>query len=179
MKTGTLLKRWTVAFLAIVLSICLFAIPAFADSSETTADTTESSETTETTDESTAESTEEVTMADDTDETTADGTETTGTSGNKNDNNNKKGLSTQTIVWLIVAAAVVVIGAVLGIKFREKIGKFLRVYKSESKKIVWLPWDQTKKNTLIVIAVLLICAIAICLIDYALSKGILAFINLF
>ena len=68
---------------------------------------------------------------------------------------------------------------ILGIKFREKIKKFLRVYKSESKKIVWLPWDQTKKSTLVVCVVLIVCAAVICLLDVGLSKGFLAFIGLF
>ena len=90
-----------------------------------------------------------------------------------------KGLSTGTIVGLIVAAVLLVVAIVLCIVFREKIGKFFRVYKSEIKKIVWLPWSQTKKSTLVVLVVLIICAIAICLIDLGLSKGFLAFIKLF
>ncbi len=91
----------------------------------------------------------------------------------------KKGLSTGAIVGIIIAAVVVVIAVVLGIKFREKIAKFFRVYKSESKKIVWLPWDQTKKSTLVVLVVLVVCALAICLLDFGLSRGYLAFLNLF
>ena len=90
-----------------------------------------------------------------------------------------KGLSTGTIVGLIVAAVLLVVAIVLCIVFREKIGKFFRVYKSEIKKIVWLPWSQTKKSTLVVLVVLIICAIAICFIDLGLSKGFLAFIKLF
>ena len=90
-----------------------------------------------------------------------------------------KGLSTGTIVGLIVAAVLLVVAIVLCIVFREKIGKFFRVYKSEIKKIVWLPWSQTKKSTLVVLVVLIICAIAICFIDLGLSKGVLAFIKLF
>ena len=88
-------------------------------------------------------------------------------------------MGTGTIIGLIIAAAVLAVAVVLGIKYREKIKKFLRVYKSELKKVVWFPWDQTKKSTLVVIVVLLICAVAICLLDFGLSKAILAFINLF
>jgi len=44
---------------------------------------------------------------------------------------------------------------------------------------VWLSWDQTKKSTLVVLVVLIICAVVICLLDYGLSKGIMAFIDLF
>ncbi len=91
----------------------------------------------------------------------------------------KGGLSTEAIVWIVTGAVVLVAAVVLGIIFREKIRKYFRVLKSESKKIVWLPWDQTKKSTLMVIVVLVICALAICLLDYGLSKGIFAVIDIF
>ena len=90
-----------------------------------------------------------------------------------------KGLSTTAISWIVVGAVVLVAGTVLCIVFREKLKKGLRVYKSEVKKVVWLPWEQTRKNTVVVIIILVICAAAICLLDFGLSKGILAFINLF
>ena len=90
-----------------------------------------------------------------------------------------KGINTGLIIGLIVGAVVLAIAVVLCIKFREKIGKFFRVYKSEAKKIVWLPWNQTKKSTLVVLVVLIICAVAICLIDLALSKSFLKFVELF
>ena len=90
-----------------------------------------------------------------------------------------KKISTGTIVGIIIAVVAVAAAVILGIKFREKIKKFLRVYKSESKKIVWLPWDQTKKSTLVVCVVLIVCAAVICLLDVGLSKGFLAFIGLF
>ena len=90
-----------------------------------------------------------------------------------------KGINTGLIIGLIVGAVVLAIAVVLCIKFREKIGKFFRVYKSEAKKIVWLPWNQTKKSTLVVLVVLIIFAVAICLIDLALSKSFLKFVELF
>ena len=77
-------------------------------------------------------------------------------------------------IWAIVGGVVVIAAVVLAIIFREKIGKFLRVYKSEWKKIVWLPWDQTKKSTLVVLVVLIVCATVICLLDLGLFKGITA-----
>ena len=126
MKKGTL-KKWMTVLLTAVLSISLFAIPAFAAEADATS----------------------------------------------------KKLSTGAIVGIIIAVVVVAAAVILGIKFREKIKKFLRVYKSESKKIVWLPWDQTKKSTLVVCVVLIICAAVICLLDVGLSKGFLAFIGLF
>ena len=126
MKKGTL-KKWMTVLLTALLSISLFAIPAFAAEADTAS----------------------------------------------------KKLSTGTIIGIIIAVVVVAAAVILGIKFREKIKKFLRVYKSETKKIVWLPWDQTKKSTLVVCVVLIVCAAVICLLDVGLSKGFLAFIGLF
>ena len=90
-----------------------------------------------------------------------------------------KGLSTNAIVWIVLGGVVLVAAVVLCIIFREKVGKFFRVYKSEIKKIVWLPWDQTKKSTLVVLVILIICAAAICLVDLGLSRGFLGFLKLF
>lgn len=126
MKKGSL-KKWLTALCTALLTLSLFAIPAFADETDTAS----------------------------------------------------KGLSTGAIVTIIVAVVIVVAAIVLGIIFREKVKKFLRVYKSEAKKIVWLPWNQTKKSSIVVVVVLVICAVAICLLDFGLSKGFLAFINLF
>ena len=91
----------------------------------------------------------------------------------------KSTLSTGAIVAICIAAAVVIAAVVLCIKFREKLAKFFRVYKSEVKKIVWLPWNQTLKSSYVVVILLVICALAICLLDVGLSKGIIAFIKLF
>ncbi|MBR3894222.1 MAG: preprotein translocase subunit SecE [Clostridia bacterium] len=91
----------------------------------------------------------------------------------------KKGLTVGAYIGIGVAVVVLVVAVVLCIKFREKIGKFFRTYKSESKKISWLSWEQTKKSTWVVLVVLVICAAAICLLDFGLGHGILAFIELF
>ena len=127
MKTGKLLKKWMAALVAAILTISLFAIPAFAE----------------------------------------DGSA------------NKGGVNVGLIVGLCIGAVVLIVAAVLCVKFWDKIKKFFRVYKSEAKKIVWLSWAQTKKSTGVVLLVLAICAIVICLLDLGLSQGILAFIKLF
>ena len=168
MKTGKLLKRWSAAIVALLLMVVLFAIPAFA---EDTTDVTTAEETT----------VEEVTTEAETDHDHDHEEETTGSSSASTDKKEeeKKGLSTQSIITLCIFGALIVAAVVLGIIFREKVGKFLRVYKSETKKIVWLPWDQTKKSTLVVLIVLVACALAICLLDFALGQGYLAFLKLF
>ena len=168
MKTGNLLKRWSAAIVALLLTVVLFAIPAFA---EDTTDITTAEETT----------VEEVTTEAATDAETQEPNEeeTTGSSSTSTEKKEDKKMSLGNIITLCIFGAIIVAAAVLGIIFREKVGKFLRVYKSEAKKIVWLPWDQTKKSTLVVLLVLVICALAICLLDFALGQGYLAFLKLF
>ena len=89
----------------------------------------------------------------------------------------EQGLSTVAIVWIVIGGVLVVAGVVLGIKYREKIVKALRVYKSEFKKVSWLSWKDTKKSSLVVLGVLVACALVICLLDLGLSKGLLAMIQ--
>lgn len=147
---------------AIFLLLTLTVLPAFADDDVVT---TGEGETTETTGEEVTETTGETDG-----EAPATGADATAES---------KGLSTAAIIWIVVGGVVVVAGVVLCIVFREKVGKFFRVYKSEVKKIVWLPWNQTCKSTLVVLVILVVCAAAICLVDLGLSKGFLAFLKLF
>ena len=89
----------------------------------------------------------------------------------------QEGLSTAAIVWIIVGGVLVVAGVVLGIKYRENIVKALRVYKSEFKKVSWLSWKDTKKSSLVVLGVLVVCAIVLCLLDLGLSEGLLAMVR--
>ena len=89
----------------------------------------------------------------------------------------QEGLSTAAIVWIVIGGVLVVAGVVLGIKYRENIVKALRVYKSEFKKVSWLSWKDTKKSSLVVLAVLAACALVICLLDLGLSKGLLEMIQ--
>ena len=120
-----LLKKWMLALSAMLLTMSLFAIPAFAHEAEEQAE----------------------------------------------------GGFPMWAVWAIVGGVILVAAVVLCIIFREKVAKFLRVYKSEWKKIVWLPWDQTKKSTLVVLVVLVVCAAVICLLDLGLFEGITALIQ--
>ncbi len=171
-----LLKTWGVALLTIALMISLFAIPAFAEETTATTAATTAETTAATTAATTAETTAATTAASTEAATTA---ETTAVATTAPAEEEEEGMKTTTLVSLIFVGVLLIVAVVLGIKFQDKVKKFLRVLKSESKKIVWLPWDQTKKNTWVVLVVLVLCALAICLIDFGLSKGILAFINLF
>ena len=50
--------------------------------------------------------------------------------------------------------------------------KFFKDYASEMKKIVWLPKADVRKNSILVVVTVLICAIAIGVVDLAFSSVI-------
>ena len=58
------------------------------------------------------------------------------------------------------------------VSFGEKLGHFFRSYKSELKKIVWSPWRQVRKNSLVVFAVVIACAALICVLDIVFTRAI-------
>ena len=64
-------------------------------------------------------------------------------------------------------------------KKKGKIGEAWRGFKSEFKKIVWPSWKQVRKNTLVVVIIVAICAVIIGLLDIAFSSGIRALTELF
>ena len=53
-------------------------------------------------------------------------------------------------------------------------GKWFREMKSELKKVVWPTWAQVTKNTGIVIAMMIIVAVFIGIIDLGLTAGVKA-----
>ena len=144
-----LLNRTLALVCAVLMMISLFALPAFAHEGEDH----------------------------DHEETTTTTTTTTTAPAADQNAPAPKGLTTAQIVWIVIGGVLVVAGVVLGIKYREKIVKALRVYKSEFKKVSWLSWKDTKKSSLIVLVVLAACALVICLLDLGLSKGLLAMIQ--
>ena len=142
------MTRWSAVLCAVLLMISLFAVPVFADDTETL--------TAEATTESASEST----------------TGTTNPTGDPVDGDKKdEGLSITAIVWIVVGAILVIVLAILGIKFRENIARGLRVYKSEFKKVSWLSWEQTRKSTFVVVILLVAFALVIGLLDMGLFEG--------
>ena len=59
-----------------------------------------------------------------------------------------------------------------------RIGSFFRKLKSELKKVVWSPWQQVKKNTVVVLTVIIASAVAIGIIDWVFQNSILLINNL-
>ena len=64
-------------------------------------------------------------------------------------------------------------------KKKGKIGEAWRGFKSEFKKIVWPSWKQVRKNTLVVVVIVAVCAVIIGALDIAFSSGIGALTELF
>jgi len=64
-------------------------------------------------------------------------------------------------------------------KKKGRIAGAWKGFRSELKKIVWPTWKQVLKNTGIVVAVVLICAVAIGALDIAFREGFDALVNLF
>ncbi len=62
--------------------------------------------------------------------------------------------------------------------FFKKIAKFFRDYKSEFKKLVWPTRQQLLKNCAVVFSSIIVCGCALALLDFGLSKGILAIWNI-
>ncbi len=61
----------------------------------------------------------------------------------------------------------------------SRIAAFARSIKSEVKKISWSPWTEVRKNTLVVVVVIAICAIALAIVDYVFLQGITGLGKLF
>ena len=66
-----------------------------------------------------------------------------------------------------IILAIIVIAAVLVIRFRKKLFDFLRTVKSEMKKIVWTSKENTRKSFLVVTVVAVAVALALFAIDEA------------
>ena len=95
------------------------------------------------------------------------------------DKKDEKKLSTFFWVSIGIFGAAIVAGVIVGIIKREKLKVWWKSYKSELKKVVWMPWPQVRKNSIVVIVVVVALAAVIGLLDFAFSKGIIALGSLF
>ena len=157
--------------LAMLLSLC--AIPVFAEEAgteaatevATVADTSEGTEavTSATTDKETSGTSEtskettKVTETDTTDESIAAA--------------EKKDRLTRGIINLGVGALLLVVLAILCIKFRNKIPGWWKALKSECGKIAWCSKDKLKKNTIVVVLIILLIVVAVAILDFVFSEG--------
>ena len=166
--------------LAVVFAISVFTVGVFAEEETTTAAETTEVTTEATTDEVTTEgaTTEGATTEGATTEHDHDHEETT-TEGDQNfweKNFTRKNKEGKTVVYVtkIVVWGLVIAGLIAGVVFcivkREKVGEYLRALNSEKKRIVWSSWKDTRKNTLVVLAVVAAITLVIFLFNLVLEK---------
>ena len=173
----TKLRRTPLILLAIVLMLSVFSMTAFAD--EPVADGVVSAPADdvagEVNDGEVADDAAEGEKADETGDVT-DKSETgdTTTDGGEGETTDGKGFGTSDLVSLIILAIVVIAVVAYCIVKREKVGTFFRSIKSEFKKIVWSPWNQVRKNTIVVVIVVVALAVVIGLADLIFMEGIRA-----
>jgi len=178
--TSVKLSKLTAVILSVVLMLSLVVVPAFAeaalgmvagaaeneDAEDGIAYVAASAETDAETDAQTEAATDAQTEA----ETDAEA---------KAADDDEEESSFNWDLWIsvgIIALAVVVFFGFFAFsaKFRERVKKFFREYKSELSKVVWSPLSDVKKNTLVVLVISLGAAILIGILDFVFSKGIIA-----
>ena len=173
--------------LALILAVMLvFTVSLFAVSAEESDDASEAESVAESEAESVAESEEEseASAAESKSESAAESATSAAESKSESAAESKaeseapKEESSSSIPWklIITIAVAVVIVAVLFIltrtktKFGQKIAKFFKDYKSETKKITWMPWKELVKATATVLVILAVAAIFVGLLDFAFSS---------
>ena len=164
------------ALLSLLMLFSAFAIPAFAEDATTAEETTAAETTVETTAENTeSESASETTAA----TTTAATTTAATTTENKAEAEAKKEQKTRGIINLCVGAVLLIALAALIIAFRGKIPSWWKGLKSECGKITWCPKEKLRKNTLVVVIIILAIALAIGVLDFVFSRGMILLGELF
>lgn len=163
------LRTLLVALLTLCMVFSLMAVSAFADETvtESESETTAASES-----ESASESATATETATETESATTAATETETTAETTTESTEDKEAKTRGIINLIVGGVILVVLVVLAIVFRKKIPVWYRGVKSECGKIVWCPKDKLKKNTLVVVVIIVALAVLIGLLDLAFSEGI-------
>ena len=165
------------ALLSLLMLFSAFAIPAFAEDATTAEETTAAETTVETTAESTeSESASETTAATTTATTT---TKEETTTENKAEAEAKKQQKTRGIINLCVGAVILIALAALIIAFRGKIPSWWKGLKSECGKITWCPKEKLRKNTFVVVIIILAIALAIGVLDFVFSRGMILLGELF
>ena len=171
--TSVKLSKLTAVILAALLMLALFITPALAESDGATAEAdivaADAADTAEADDE--ADAADAADADDDAEQDVADDE----TDDETDDDEDEKSFNWDLwiSVGIIVAAVLVFFGFYLfSAKWRAKVQQFIREYKSELKKVVWSPWSDVKKNTVVVLVLSLGTALLIGVLDVIFSKGI-------
>ncbi len=157
MLNKKLTRTLLACLMAIVLMLSLFTVSVFAEEADDAdaAVTTEAAE---------------------------DAAETTGTADdehNHDDEEEKEGLVLGDIIMLSLLGVAIIAVVIYCLTHKEKVGKWARGLRSEFKKISWSPWTQVRKNTIVVLIVVLVVGLFIAIIDLIFQRGILAISSIF
>ena len=163
-----LMRTALACILVVVLMLSLFSVSVFAEDAADTQD--------DTTVDSTVDSSEDT--AGDTTGTTDDGHDHDHDHDEEKEEE-KEGLTTGDIISLAVLGIAIIAVVIYCLTHKEKVGKFFRSLKSEFKKITWTPWTQVRKNTIVVLIVVISIGLVIAGLDFIFSKGIFALGRLF
>lgn len=172
-RKSTKLAALAAALLSLLMLMSLCVVPAFAEevtteaATETVTDAATEAGTGDETDAGTAVETEAGTGS-----TTEAVTDASTDGAETEEEEAKKVARTTGIINLIVGGVLVLAIVILCIKFRAKIPGWWKALKSECGKISWCPWDKLKKNSWVVILIILAFVILVGVLDYAFSAGI-------
>ncbi len=111
-------------------------------------------------------------------DTTAD---TTGETDDEHDHEEeeKKGLSIADIISLALLGVAIIAVVIYCLTHKEKVGKWARGLKADFKKISWSPWTQVRKNTIVVLIVVIAVGLFIAGLDVLFQQSIRAIAKLF
>ena len=179
MTALTMRRNLLALLLAVVFACSLFTVGAFA-AEETTAAAEETTVAEEVTTEAATEATTEGATTEEATTEAADDHE-----GHDHENEGKNFWQknfmrknaegkevlyvTKIVVWGLVIAGLIA-GVVFCIVKREIAVAYLRALNSEKKRIVWSSWKETRKNTLVVLAVVAAITLVIFLFNMVLEK---------
>ena len=180
-----MVKSNKLAILAALLSLLMlfsaFVLPTFAEDATTAEETTaeETTAATETTGATESGSEDESKTEASTEKGTEAGTKEETTTENKEEVEKKKQQKIRGYINLGVGAVILIALAVLIFVYRAKIPTWWKGLKSECGKITWCPKDKLFKNVKVVILIILAIAIAIGVLDFVFSRGMILLGDLF
>ena len=178
--TNKLFKSIVSLLVVALLSVSLFTVGVFADEADVTEDLTpgivNAAIGADASAESSADEAVEEThaaddaVAEDKSEAESDAAEEVPTTGATAEED--EGLGLGFWISLGIFGLLIIAGIVAAIIKKDKVGAWLKSYKSELKKIVWYPWNDVRKGTIVVVVVVVGLAAIIGLLDFAFFQGI-------
>ena len=149
-------KRSLIALLmSLVLVVSIFTVSVFADTDSKAEETSSVSESVSSEAEESKSETESSSSSNST------------TDAEKKAEKERIEMRNTLIINGAIIGCIIIVAAVLVIRFRKKVFEFLRTVKSELKKIVWTSKENTRKSFIVVVIVAVAVALALFVIDYS------------